>query len=199
MLKALLETGGQIEEAARLVASVKPNVITFGCTSCSFVGGIGQDQKVIKKIENATGIQASTTTTAVVNALKHPDVKRISIATPYPEGGEVNLEGKRFFEASGFKVLNIKGMYSKMEYDILKEGRIPFETIYIFSKSVCKPEADAFFISCINFAALGCIEPLEHDLRKPVVTANQATMWDALRKSKVKEIKGDFGELMKRL
>ncbi len=49
-------------------------------------------------------------------------------------------------------------------------------------KQVDRPEAQALFISCTNLPTYDVIEPLEHALGKPVLTANQVTMWDACRK-----------------
>jgi len=40
--------------------------------------------------------------------------------------------------------------------------------------------ADAYLLSCANIAALGIIDELERRLDRPVVTSNQAVLWDAL-------------------
>jgi maleate isomerase len=37
------------------------------------------------------------------------------------------------------------------------------------------------FVSCTNLATYDLIAPLERELGKPVLTANQVTMWAALR------------------
>jgi maleate isomerase len=37
------------------------------------------------------------------------------------------------------------------------------------------------YISCTNLPTYDVIEPLEQALGKPVLTANQVTMWSALR------------------
>ncbi|GAA5048927.1 maleate cis-trans isomerase [Haladaptatus pallidirubidus] len=41
---------------------------------------------------------------------------------------------------------------------------------------------DAVFVSCTNYRTFPSIEALEADLGIPVVTSNQATLWDALRR-----------------
>jgi maleate isomerase len=45
-----------------------------------------------------------------------------------------------------------------------------------------RPDADAYFISCANISIFGVIEELEARLDRPIVTSNQAVMWDALRR-----------------
>jgi maleate isomerase len=43
-----------------------------------------------------------------------------------------------------------------------------------------RPDAEAVFISCTNLPTYDVIAPLEAELGKPVLTANQVTMWSAL-------------------
>jgi maleate isomerase len=43
------------------------------------------------------------------------------------------------------------------------------------------PDADGLFISCTNVPTYDIIGPLERWLNKPVLTANQVTVWSALR------------------
>jgi len=42
--------------------------------------------------------------------------------------------------------------------------------------------ADALFISCTNLPTYDAIPQLEAELRMPVLSANQVTMWSALRR-----------------
>ena len=56
----------------------------------------------------------------------------------------------------------------------------PEETLdVVTSKDVDTPEGDAIFISCTGLRTAAIIEDLEADLGKPIVTANQATLWHA--------------------
>lgn len=40
--------------------------------------------------------------------------------------------------------------------------------------------ADGVFVSCTNYRTFEVMDRLEADLDKPVVTSNQATLWDVL-------------------
>ena len=53
---------------------------------------------------------------------------------------------------------------------------------YISAKEVGVPEAEVIFISCTAWRTIEIIDLLEKDLRKPVITSNQATMWAILKK-----------------
>ena len=47
--------------------------------------------------------------------------------------------------------------------------------------AAARPNADAYLISCANISVFGVIEDLETLLDRPIVTSNQAVIWDALR------------------
>ena len=55
--------------------------------------------------------------------------------------------------------------------------------------------ADAYFISCANIQSIDVIENLERDLKKPVVTSNQAALWCALRTLGFSDVVPGLGSL----
>jgi maleate isomerase len=56
-------------------------------------------------------------------------------------------------------------------------------------------EAQTVFVSCTALKTADVIEGLEEELGKPVLTANQVTMWDALRIMGAMELTGGVGRL----
>jgi len=64
------------------------------------------------------------------------------------------------------------------------ERRRP-ETIYALARRVAVDGAEAVFLSCTGLYAVDLIETMERDLGRPILTANQVTMWNALRLSGV--------------
>lgn len=189
-LRSMME-GDQVEEAAALLARAPLDVITFGGTSATFLEGLGNDLKVIKRIEGVSdGVPGSATSTAAVRALRKFDVKKVCFVSPYIE--EVTQRGGRFFEQSGFEVTGAHGMGVRGDRDI---NAIDLERTYEFAKAVVEPDAQAVFISCTGLRTIGAIEALEKDLGRPVVTAIQATFWDALRLAGVGATVSGFGEL----
>src|SRR5699024_8856027 len=76
--------------ATKLIAQARVNAIAFGCTSGSFVNGTNYDKQLIDSMENIANIPCTTTATAVSEALKMFQVKKVAIATPYtPEVNEL--------------------------------------------------------------------------------------------------------------
>ena len=72
---------------------------------------------------------------------------------------------------------------------------VPQSDVYHLARKADTAGADVLFIACTNLRALDVIEPLEADLAKPVVTANQATMWEALKLAGIRERPQGFGTL----
>jgi maleate isomerase len=57
---------------------------------------------------------------------------------------------------------------------------VPYdETVRLVREADCS-DAEAVFVSCTNLATYDVIAPLEAELGKPVLTANQVTMWAML-------------------
>jgi len=180
----------QVPRAAQELADANVDVIAFGCTSGSFVGGLNYDKKIIEKIEQTTDIRGTTTSTAVIKALKTLDLKKIIVATPYVEW--IHEKEIDFFEKNGFNVLKIKGL------GLLKnQGDYPPEKIYRMIKGMYTEAADGVFISCTDFRGMDVIDLLETDLNVPVVTSNQATLWEMLRLVGIREKIEHYGKLLK--
>jgi len=190
---SLLEMERNTEEAARVLAMARPNVIIFGCTSGSLIMGVGWDRQIVEKIATVTPIPAITTSTAVVEALKSLNAKKIAVFTPYIE--EINERETGFLEGNGFQVLTISGLGIS---ESLKIAQVPISEVHRLSLQTDKKEADALFISCTNFPTIGIIDRLERELGKPVVTSNQASAWYALKRMGRKEQIRGFGSLFEK-
>jgi len=177
-LRGINAMNEQIERAADEVATAQVDVILYGCTGGSFVKGLGYSQEIITSIVRQTGIPATTTSSAVVHALRQLDIRTVAVVTPYPD--HINALEKKFLEEIGVAVAKIVGFdLRSCDYGLHDPGRT-----YRFGREVvrdCIREIDGMFISCTNFPAIEVIDALESDLGKPVITSNQASFWEALR------------------
>ncbi|MEE8246280.1 MAG: aspartate/glutamate racemase family protein [Alphaproteobacteria bacterium] len=184
-------------EAARSAAGLRAcgvGVLAFGCTSGSFVGGKGYDDRLRRSIEDETGIPATTTATAVLRALEALGVTRFAMATPYTDA--VNQIERKFFEDNGFEVTRVAGGGLVETPEIqLCEPRVAYDR----AREVDDDRAEAVFISCTGFRTIEILERLEADLGKPVISANQATFADCLRILGIGEAAAGFGSLFARL
>lgn len=174
--EGLKEMGDRVDEAAKLLATGKPDVILFGCTSGSLIMGAGYDRELCRRIEDATGIKAMTTSTAVLMGLKALGTRKLVVSTPYID--KVNEIEKKFLEDNGFEVLSIKGLQN-LDPDLMP--RTPLRQMYHLTKEVLHPDADTIFVSCTGLGVLHGINMMEKDFGLPLITSNQASLWGALR------------------
>ena len=190
--EGLIKMAEDVEEDAALLAKAKVDVIVFGCTSGSLVKGLGYDKEIIRRIESKVGIPTVTTSTAVIESFKALNTKRVAVSTPYNE--KINEKEKIFINDNGFEVTAIKGLeilYADQMQDVRPEE------MYRLAKEVFTKDADTVFISCTGISVINIIESLEQDLKQPVVTSNQASMWAALRKIDVLEPISGLGKLFR--
>jgi maleate isomerase len=60
--------------------------------------------------------------------------------------------------------------------------KVPYRQVVDMAHRAVRGAADALFISCTNLPTYDVIPQLEAELRIPVISANQVTMWAALRR-----------------
>lgn len=193
-VESLKELTGNTIKAAIDAATARVDVIVWGCTAGSFSGGVSYDRDICDRITEATKIPAITTSTAAIQGLREMEVRKVSVATPYSE--EVDERLKIFLRGNGFQVMKLESLHQR---DIWEHARNSPSLLYQLGKKAFVPEAEGVFISCTQLRAIDIIEPLELDIGKPVVTANQASMWLALRTIGIKSPVNGFGKLMTRL
>ncbi|MBI3938264.1 MAG: aspartate/glutamate racemase family protein [Betaproteobacteria bacterium] len=174
--EAILEMVADLERQSRNLASADVDVIVLAATAPSLLKGLGYDRELIGKIEAATGKRATTTSTALIEALSHLGVGRVVLGAAYDD--EVNAIAKSFLEANGIEVLAAHGLGL---VDNLVVGRLEAQTAYDLGRRIDRPDAEAVVLACTNWKTMEVIERLERELRKPVVSTTQASLWAALR------------------
>jgi maleate isomerase len=167
--------GPYIEEAARTYSLIEPAAVAYACTSVSFAKGVGYDATICARIQAACGSPATTTATAMVEGLRALGLRRVAVAAPYLD--EVCARLRRFLEDSGFAVVSLENLNLKGMAITEVEG----EEVWALGKRADREEAEGLFLACTNLRTLDVLDALERDLGKPVVSANLATMWHALR------------------
>ena len=181
----------RLERAAELLVWADVDVIVFACTTGSLVHGVGWDRELIGRIERSSGRTATTTATAVLDALRAVGATSLAVATPYID--ELNAIERQFLEASGFQVISIAGLSCTTDPEI---GRLePSDAISLVER-VDRPDTDAIFISCTSFHCLSAVETIERLHAKPVVTSNLAGAWAAMRQIGIEDSLPGYGQLL---
>lgn len=183
----------RVEAPASALAHAGVDVLGFACTAGGLIGGSGHDRRIAELIGARTGLPATTTITAAVAALGTMGMRRIVLVAPY-ERWLVDREAE-FLREAGFEVVAdvALGLPEPRDCEAVSPQRIRRVVL-----DADLPRADGAFVSCADFRALAAVDALERDLGKPVVTSNQAVVWDMLRKVGSERRFDGFGRLLRR-
>ena len=164
-----------IETTAATLPPLGVEAIGYGCTSASYVRGVGGDKDISNRITCATGLPSTTTSTTAVEALDLLGVTRVAVLSPHVD--ELNERLDLFLEGHGLDVVHMRGLNRLRGIEC-----IPQEEIYeLVVQLVDHAEADGIFISCTGMRTSNVLSRLEEATGKPVVSALQATIWGTLR------------------
>ena len=179
-----------LEAPARTLALVQPAAVVLAHTAVSYLGGFGEEPALVSRVASLTGAPAVTAARAVRLALQRLGAKRIALATPYPQS--ISARGKAYWEAAGFAIVG----YHRLEgvANIYAETQ---ERAYELARLADVPDADAVLLSGTGLPTIGVLEELERELRKPVISSNQASLWAALRLAHITDAIPDFGSLLR--
>ncbi len=183
-------------DAAKRLADAKADYITMGGSPILTYKGIENIRKLIKQVEEATGLKATTDVTAPMDALNKLGAKNIVLATPYKDIR--NEERKQLLESCGFNVLAMKGLGLESLVDLRS---LPPSAAYQVTKEVIRqaPDAEAIYVSCGAWDIVGYIETIERDFGKPVVTCIQSRVWAALSALHIGEPIIGYGKLLREM
>jgi arylmalonate decarboxylase len=158
----------RIKPAAEKLASRGAKAITLMGTSLSFYKGAAFNQQLTDTIKRATGLPATTMSTAVVEGLKTVGGRRLAVATAYND--EVNARLTAFLKESGFEVLKLKGL-GIVDMDAVT--RVTEPELLKFSVGVHESarEANAMLVSCGGLRTLEILAPLEQQTHVPAVSS----------------------------
>jgi maleate isomerase len=190
----LSEMVKQVERAALELASAEVDVILQAGTAAAFFRGLGHDLDLVQRITSTTHIRATTTLTAIIAALRQLGAQRLAVATSYLP--EIDARFVEVLIGSGFEVVGIRGMGLRRSIDM---GKVEPQATYRLARRVARgaPNADAILISCGNLRSFEIIESLETDSRLPVVTSNQAGLWQVMRLVGIRDQLAGLGRLLK--
>jgi maleate isomerase len=164
----------EVCSATRDLVYAEPLVVAYGCTSGSFVRGLQGERRLVQAMCAAGAPAAVTTSGALLQALAALAAKRVAVATPYVAGVTRRLYD--FLGEAG--IATVSSAHLGLEANIWK---VPYEMTARLVRAADSPEADAVFITCTNLPTYDVVAGLECELGKPVLSANQVTMWAAMR------------------
>jgi maleate cis-trans isomerase len=150
--------------------------VMWACTSGSFVFGREGAAAQVAALEAVAGVPASSTSFAFVDACARLGVTRVAIGATYPE--EVAERFVVFLAAAGIDVLTLsaRGIITAAEV-----GTLPPEAVLEFAAAADHADAQAVLLPDTALHTIAQLDALDARVGKPVLTANQVSIWQGLR------------------
>ena len=183
------------EKLTEVTENILPNqtldAVAYGCTSGTIVAGVDQ---IINKIQSAKpNCKVITPITSAVNALKHLNLKKISVFTPYPQA--INEKVINYFKNEGFVIQSFASFNLESDLDI---GKIDPQYLLEVLTKIDTSDAEALFISCTALPVFEIIQELENKIKKIVLSSNQVLIWDSIRSVGYNSSIEGYGKLLKK-
>jgi maleate isomerase len=169
-----------LPEFTQVLARANPAVIAYGITTGSFYRGLAYAEELQWIIEANSEAKAVVPSLALLEALNALKARAIAVVTPYPRWNNEVLG--RFLEETPFRVVSLAG--DERPVETARTSWLWHQQpaqIVEFARQRCPPDADVLVCPCTAWRSFEVVNELEQVLGKPVVTANQATIWQTFR------------------
>ncbi|MEU1268903.1 decarboxylase [Streptomyces sp. NPDC005799] len=150
--------------------------VVWACTSGSFVYGWEGAHEQVRTLAVTAGMPASSTSFAFVHALRELGVHKVAVGATYPE--DVAELFADFLRAGGVEVTSVRGAGIVTAAEVATWGEAE---IHLLAREADAPDAEALLLPDTALHTAAHIPDLEKELGKPVLTANQVTVWEGLR------------------
>ncbi len=203
-----VELTDDLLRGCRQFAAMRLSAVVLAHTTSTIVGGKGWDAATAASLSAHLGAGAIATTNGldILAALAASGVKRPFLVLPpwfpdstvaaavryYTEQGVEPAGCLRFDPGRKWRDLPPTDLYG---HGMGFEQEI--EPLYAQIRAACPPEADGILIGGTGFRCVAILETLEQDLKRPVISANQASLWHCLRLSGIHTPVAGYGNLLK--
>lgn len=169
----VIGSDGTLGASARRLAAQGADSILWGCTSGSFAGGHDRAQQQISALSSVSGKPATSTSVALATAARLMNTTEVDVLSAYD--GPVTALFIDFLRDSGISVVESRALgciltEESFAIDIAKEVA-QFAAQVTATRPILVPD------TAIN--TLEHIEELQRLAGRPVITANQASLWHA--------------------
>ena len=190
----------------RQFGAMRLSAVTIGHSSSSIVGGKGWDEAMVLALTEALGSSAAVTTNGLDSfaALSASGVRRPFLVLPPWFGNDTVEAGVRYYTDHGYApAAHLRYDPGPKWRDLPPSELYPrgmgfeqeIEPLYEQIRATCPPEADGILIAGTGFRCVGILDALEQDLKRPVLSANQISLWHCLRLSGVRTRIAGYGRL----
>ena len=181
----------EVDHAVSLLAPLDLDAIIYGFTSSSYILGLDSEIQLKNRLEERSGgAPVIIQCLAILQALKVLDSRRVSLIHPPWFTDEMDQLGVKYYESQGFEVVSHSSAKLRSDY-----GEITPEQLHAYVLDHVPDNADSLVIGGGGFRAIGSIKALEQSLDRPVLSANQASMWAALNMAGITFSSASYGRI----
>jgi maleate isomerase len=177
-------------EAAKTLDDARCDAIAFHCTANSTSEGSDGEERLLAAMRGAVRGAATTTATAIREALSALSARRIALVTPYTQA--VTEHEAQFFVDCGYTVSACAALDLGGSDAFCSAPPATWEAALL---STQRDDVDAYVLSCANIACFSVIGRIESALQRPLITSNQSVLWATLRAAEAPRPR-DLGRLM---
>lgn len=162
--------------AAELVADAQPDAIVWSGTSGGW-RGVEDDRALCADIASRTGIRATTSTLALLDALSQLGTTRLGVVTPYPD--DMHRAVVETFTREGLDVVGDANLpFARSNWDL---ALMSSEAIEALVAEVAPSLPDAITIFCTNLGAADRASDWEARYGLVVLDSVSLAVWHALQ------------------
>ena len=197
-----------LTRGATQFASMRLSAVVIGHSSSSFVGGKGWDAAALSALSEVVGPDIPVTTNGLdtMAALRALGVKRPYLVLP-PWFNDVTVAaGVRYLEDHELAPAGYLSYDPGANWrDVLPSEMYPrglgfvqeIEPLHDQILASCPTYADSVLIAGTGFRCVAILESLEQALGRPVISANQSSLWHCLNLAGVHTVISGYGNLLR--
>ena len=164
-------------DAARLLADADVDVVTWGGTAGSWLG-LEHDRALCAAVTEATGIPATTSTLALLDALRAYGVTRLGLAVPYTD--DVVARIADVYRGAGIEVVASAALGLTENAAFAEVTGEQVDKLIATAAGSPGGEVHAVAVVCTNVFGAGRVVDAEARLGIPVLDSTSATVWQVL-------------------
>ncbi|MGH6953918.1 MAG: maleate cis-trans isomerase family protein [Alphaproteobacteria bacterium] len=176
--------------AAKALGAAGCEAILWACTCASFVGGLEWAEEQAGDLARAAGVPATSTSLALVEAIRHLGADTVDVISPYPPkitGRLLALLTEAGIEVAALVTLDCLRPETSHGVD-LHGAALRFDR-------ALPPRRHPLLLPDTAVDGFPLVRSLEPEIGRPVIAANPATLWSGLRLLGIEPRAEDSGAL----
>jgi maleate isomerase len=165
----------EILRAAELLGHAKVSVIGWNGTSSGWLG-FEADERLCRRITEATGVAACTSVLALNEIFAMTGVKRFALVTPYLD--DVQAAIIKNYAAAGLQCVAERHLAKRDNFSF---SEVSADEIRAMVRDAAKARPDAITIFCTNLRGAPLVEELEAETGIPIYDTIATVVWKSLK------------------